>query len=100
MEEGSYLRLGCLRDARSPSPIGEKPDQPPVAVITLECPLCQGERTGVAPLTVTVDASESRDDRGIVLVHWKFGTEYEATGFRVERTFTQPGRVHHRADRL
>jgi PKD repeat protein len=89
---GLILALGMLAGCTQPIPIGEKPDQPPVAVITLECQLCQGERTGVAPLTVTFDASESRDDRGIVLVHWKFGTEYEATGFRMERTFTQPGR--------
>ncbi len=89
---GIMLALGILAGCTQPIPIGEKPDQPPVAVITLDCRSCQGERTGVAPLTVAFDASESKDDRGIVLVHWKLGDEYEATGFRVEKTFSEPGR--------
>jgi len=89
---GTVLALGMLAGCTQPIPLGEKPDQPPIAVITLDCRSCQEERTGVAPLTVTFDASESRDDRGIVLVHWKLGPEYEATGFRVEKTFSEPGR--------
>ncbi len=79
---------GCTR----PIPIGEKPDQPPVAVIEYECPSCQGERTGVAPLTVIFDASSSTDDRGIVLAHWKLSDGREFTGLRIEPTFDKPGR--------
>jgi len=79
---------GCTQ----PIPIGEKPDQPPVAVIALECSSCQGERIGVAPLTVIFDASQSWDDRGIVLVHWKLSDGRELTGIQIKPTFDKPGK--------
>lgn len=79
---------GCTR----PIPLGEKPDQPPVAVLALECPSCQGERSGVAPLTVMLDASSSKDDHGIVLAHWRLSDGREFTGMRISPTFEKPGR--------
>ncbi len=82
------LLVGCTQ----PIPIGEKPDQPPVAVIALECSSCQGERTGVAPLRVIFDASSSRDDHGIVLVHWKLSDGREFTGMRIDPIFDKPGK--------
>ncbi len=81
------LVTGCTRPIR----IGEKPDQPPVAVIVVRCSTCQSERSGVAPLTVVFDASSSTDDHEIVLVHWKLGDGRETTGTQVEQTFDQPG---------
>lgn len=86
------IALMVLAGCTQPIPIGEKPDQPPIAVIACECPNCQGERLGVAPLTVIFDASSSTDDRGIVLIHWKLNDGREFTGIRIEPTFDKPGR--------
>ncbi len=86
------IALMVLAGCTQPIPIGEKPDQPPVAVIAFECPSCQGERSGVAPLTVMFDASQSRDDRGIVLVHWKLSDGREFTGMQIDPTFDKPGK--------
>ncbi len=86
------IALMVLAGCTQPIPIGEKPDQPPIAAIAYECPHCQGERTGVAPLMVIFDASPSTDDRGIVLIHWKLSDGREFTGIRIEPTFDKPGR--------
>jgi hypothetical protein len=84
----SSILTGCTQPIR----IGEKPDQPPAAVIIVECSACQEERSGVAPLTVIFDASSSKDDHEIVLAHWKLGDSREATGMYIEQTFDQPGK--------
>lgn len=86
------ITLGILTGCTQPIRIGEKPDQPPVAVITVRCSTCQSERSGVAPLTVVFDASSSTDDREIVLAHWKLGDGREATGTQIEQTFDEPGK--------
>lgn len=86
------LTLVTLAGCTQPIQIGEKPDRPPVAVISLECSACQSERSGVAPLTLTLDASSSTDDRGIVLAHWQLSDGREFTGLQVELTFENPGR--------
>lgn len=86
------LTIVTLAGCTQPIQLGEKPDRPPVAVISLECAACQSERSGVAPLTLTVDASSSTDDRGIVLAHWKLSDGREFTGLQVELTFETPGR--------
>lgn len=85
------LALVMLSGCTQPIQIGEKPDRPPVAVISLECSVCQTERSGVAPLTVAFDASSSTDDHGIVLAHWKISDGREFTGFQIELTFDKPG---------
>ncbi len=86
------LAIVMLSGCTQPIQIGEKPDRPPVAVISLECSGCQTERSGVAPLTVAFDASSSTDDHGIVLAHWKISDGREFTGFQIELTFDNPGR--------
>lgn len=86
------LTMVMLSGCTQPIPIGEKPDQPPVAVISLECPACQSERSGVAPLTLVFYASSSTDDRGIVLMHWRLSDGREFTGARIEPTFEVPGK--------
>lgn len=88
----SLFALVVLAGCTQPIPIGEKPDQPPIAVIALECPNCQRERTGVAPLTVILDASQSKDDRGLVLIHWKLSDGREFTGIQITPTFDKPGK--------
>jgi len=85
------LALAMLTGCTQPIQIGEKPDRPPVAVISLECAACQGERSGVAPLTLTLDASSSTDDQGIVLAHWKLSDGREFTGLHIELTLDTPG---------
>lgn len=79
---------GCTQPIR----LGEKPDQPPVAAILVECATCQSERSGVAPLSLVFDASSSIDDHGIALVHWDLGDGREATGTRIEKSFEVPGK--------
>lgn len=79
---------GCTQPVR----IGEKPDQPPMAAIALQCATCQSERSGLAPLKIALDASASTDDREIILIHWSLGNGREATGTRVETTYERPGR--------
>lgn len=86
------ILMGFLTGCTQAIPLGEKPDQPPVAVIFIECALCQGERSGVAPLTVKFDASSSSDDHGIVLAHWKVSGGREYTGLQIEQTFDKPGK--------
>jgi len=86
------LVLAMLTGCTQPIQIGEKPDQPPVAVISLECSTCQSERSGVAPLTVTLDASGSRDDHEIVLAHWKLSDGREFTGMQIHLTFDTAGK--------
>lgn len=86
------LAIVVLGGCTQPIQIGEKPDQPPVAVISLECSACQSERSGVAPLTVAFDASSSTDDHGIVLAHWNLSDGREFTGLRIEPTFDRPGK--------
>ncbi|MCS6902722.1 MAG: PKD domain-containing protein [Candidatus Bipolaricaulota bacterium] len=78
---------GCTQPVR----LGEKPDQPPVADFTLQCADCQGERSGLAPLKILLDASPSTDDHGILLVHWSLGNGREATGPQVETIYEKPG---------
>ncbi|MCX8103244.1 MAG: PKD domain-containing protein [Candidatus Bipolaricaulota bacterium] len=85
------LILALLPGCTQPIQIGEKPDRPPVAAISLECSACQGERSGVAPLALTLDASSSTDDYGIVLAHWKVSDGREFTGLQVELTLEKPG---------
>nr|BAL54676.1 protease [uncultured Acetothermia bacterium]BAL58338.1 hypothetical protein HGMM_OP1C033 [Candidatus Acetothermum autotrophicum] len=89
---GLALTLAMLTGCTQPIQIGEKPDRPPVAVISVECPTCQSERAGVAPLTVTLDASSSRDDHEIVLAHWKLSDGREFTGMQIAPTFDEPGK--------
>lgn len=84
--------IAMLSGCTQPIQIGEKPDQPPVAVISLECSTCHSERSGVAPLTVAFDASSSTDDHGIVLAYWNLSDGREFTGLRIEPTFDQPGK--------
>lgn len=86
------LTLVTLAGCTQPIQIGEKPDRPPVAMISLQCAACQSERSGVAPLTLTLDASSSTDDHGIVLAHWQLSDGREFTGLQVELTFENPGR--------
>ena len=86
------IAIAMLSGCTQPIQIGEKPDRPPVAVISLECSACQSERSGVAPLTVTLDASSSTDDHGIVLAHWGLSDGREFTGLRIEPTFDKPGK--------
>lgn len=96
MKLGKYgvltLIIALLTGCTQPIQIGEKPDRPPVAAISLECSACPSERSGVAPLTLTLDASSSTDDRGIVLAHWKLSDGREFTGLQVELTFEAPGK--------
>lgn len=79
---------GCTQPVR----LGEKPDQPPVADFTLQCAACEGERSGLAPLKILLDASASTDDHGILLIHWDLGNGREATGLHVETVYEKPGR--------
>jgi Zn-dependent metalloprotease len=60
-------------------------NRPPTAAFEVE------PTSGEAPLTVTVDASESGDDEGIASYGWDFGDGTEATGVTASHTYTEPG---------
>jgi thermolysin metallopeptidase-like protein/PKD domain-containing protein/nidogen-like len=60
-------------------------NRPPTAAFVVE------PASGEAPLTVTVDASESTDAEGIASYSWDFGDGTEAAGVTASHTFTEPG---------
>jgi len=61
--------------------------EPPIAVITVIPDI-----TGIVPFTVTFDASDSTDDRGIASYSWDFGDGSSATGVMpAAHTYTVAG---------
>jgi hypothetical protein len=49
---------------------------------------------GIAPLAVTLDASQSRDDKGILFYYWDFGdgtSDSTGSSRTVQKTYRQPG---------
>ncbi|MBI1741469.1 PKD domain-containing protein [Candidatus Acetothermia bacterium] len=78
----------------APMPLPSKeppPDLSPIAGISLSCSACQSLNTGFAPLTVTLDASPSKDDHGIIATFWDFGNGMTATQPKVIQTYLEPG---------
>ena len=88
----AVLLISCGGDeepsptAPPPPPPPEEPNELPTAAFTVDVDL------GVAPLTVSFDASTSSDpDGSIVSYSWSFDDGGTATGVRVTHTFAGPG---------
>ena len=65
---------------------GSSPNHPPSAYLTIS------PSSGPPPLTVTLDASASRDaDGSIATYQWDFGSGVTANGRTVEHTYTETG---------
>ena len=81
------LLLGaCGGGSGSDGPRQPPANQPPTASFTLSV------ADGFAPLTVTVDASQSRDPDGTVSSYqWRFGDDATATGPSASHTFRDTG---------
>ncbi len=77
--------MARLPDATEPEPID---DQAPLATFT------SSTLSGVAPLTLNLDASESTDNIGIVSYNWSFGdgqTTQSAQPFVISHTYAVEG---------